>query len=285
LCRVSSWMTGSRLVSLPFADHCEPLVRDPEESCVFMKWLRGECDREGQRYVELRPLSEVQVADSGFQPDRSYWIHELDLESGLQQLFRRLHKNSFQRKIRRAERERLSYEVGRSPQVVDEFYRLLLMTRRRHHLLPQPRIWFQNLVDCMGDKIEIRLVRRNGIPIASILSLRRGSCIAYKYGCSNASLHNLGGMPFLFWRLIEESKASGAQKIDFGRSDLDQEGLVVFKDRLGTRRRRLTYYRYAKDVWRNEAVPWESKRLREFFCDLPDAFLSTAGRVLYKHMG
>src|SRR5438128_782655 len=25
-CRVGSWLTGSRLVSLPFSDHCEPLV-------------------------------------------------------------------------------------------------------------------------------------------------------------------------------------------------------------------------------------------------------------------
>ena len=28
-CRVDSWLTGRRLVSLPFSDHCEPLVDDP----------------------------------------------------------------------------------------------------------------------------------------------------------------------------------------------------------------------------------------------------------------
>src|SRR5689334_19011211 len=27
-CRVNSWLTGRRLVSLPFSDHCNPLVRD-----------------------------------------------------------------------------------------------------------------------------------------------------------------------------------------------------------------------------------------------------------------
>ena len=26
MCKVRSWLTGRRLVSLPFADHCEPLV-------------------------------------------------------------------------------------------------------------------------------------------------------------------------------------------------------------------------------------------------------------------
>jgi len=137
----------------------------------------------------------------------------------------------------------------------------------------------------MGDKLEIRLARKNGTPIAAILTLRHGSYLVYKYGCSNAKLHNLGGMPFLFWRLIEESKASGAQKIDFGRSDLDHEGLIIFKDRLGTKRRLLTYYRYTNAAARQEAAPWESHALRELFRSMPDAFLSTAGRVLYKHMG
>jgi CelD/BcsL family acetyltransferase involved in cellulose biosynthesis len=285
LCRISSWMTGARMVSLPFADHCEPLLKDPEEFRGFTEWLRQECDLTGQRYVEFRPSSEVQIEASAFRPDNSYWFHELDLDSGLQQLFQRMHKNSFQRKVRRAERERLSYEVGRSPQIVDEFYRLLLMTRRRHHLLPQPRIWFKNLVECLGDKVEIRLARKDGIPIAAMVSLRQGSCVVYKYGCSDANHHNLGGMPFLFWRLIQESKASGAERIDFGRSDLDHKGLIVFKDRLGARRRLLTYYRYTNTAEKSNAMPWQSKSVRDFFCDLPDTCLSTAGRVIYRHLG
>jgi len=285
MCRISSWMTGTRLVSLPFADHCEPLLKDPEEYRVFTNWLQGEGKGEVHRYAELRPLLEDHVVESGFQPTCSYWFHELDLDSGLQQLFQRLHKNCFQRKIRRAEREGLSYEVGRSPRIVNEFYRLLLMTRRRHHLLPQPRIWFKNLVECMGDKAEIRLARKNGIAIAAILTLRHGSSVVYKYGCSNASLHKLGGMPFLFWRLIQDSKASGVGKIDFGRSDLDQEGLIRFKDRLGAQRKLLTYYRYTADSKKHDAAPWGLKKLRDLFCDMPDAFLSMAGRVLYKHMG
>jgi len=48
-------------------------------------------------------------------------------------------------------------------------------------------------------------------------------------------------MPFLFWRLIEESKASGAERINFGRSDLDNDGLITFKDRVGARRKLLSY--------------------------------------------
>src|SRR5271168_4019980 len=44
LCRVSSWMTGTRLVSLPFADHCEPLLNGHDEWGAYVTWMREECD-------------------------------------------------------------------------------------------------------------------------------------------------------------------------------------------------------------------------------------------------
>ena len=285
LCRISSWLTGNRLVSLPFADHCEPLLSDLADFQEFVNWLREECCGKRQRYVEFRPLSDVRNAGQGLRPSRSYWFHELDLGPSLGQIFRQMHRNSFQRKIRRAEKERVSYESGNSEQLIDDFYRLLLMTRRRHRLIAQPLNWFRNLVQGMGGKIQIRLARKNSTPIAALLTLQHRSSVVYKYGCSDGEYHYLGGMPFLFWRLIEESKASGAEKIDFGRSDLDNHGLITFKDRLGARRKLLTYYRYTNLQGVGAKFSWESRGLRGIFSRLPDFVLSAAGGFLYKHLG
>jgi CelD/BcsL family acetyltransferase involved in cellulose biosynthesis len=284
LCRVSSWITGTRLVSLPFSDHCEPLLDDASEPLEFMNYLRAQCDRNRWKYAELRPLFGAPGGGYGLPNSSSYWFHELDMTRSLEQLFNRLHRNSFQQMVRRAERERLSWEGGRSKQLVNEFYRLLLATRRRHGLPPQPRKWFKNLVECMGDKIQITLARKGGVPIAAALTLRHGSCIVHKYGCSDKRFHNLGGMPFLIWHSIEEGKASGAEWIDFGRSDLDNHGLITFKDRLGTTRRLLTYYRYTNGKVSNAT---KHRKPQNFwgFSMLPDAALSAAGRVLYKHIG
>jgi CelD/BcsL family acetyltransferase involved in cellulose biosynthesis len=284
LCRVSSWITGTRLVSLPFSDHCEPLLDDASEIPEFMNCLRTQCDRNQWKYVELRPLFDVQGAGYSLPNSGAYWFHELDLTPSLERLFKGLHRNSFQGKIRRAEREGLSYEAGRSEQVLDEFYRLLLVTRRRHGLPPQPRKWFKNLIECMGDNIQITLARKAGFPIAAVLGLRHGSSIVYKYGCSDMRFHNLGGMPFLLWKLIEEGKASGAERIDFGRSDLDNHGLIAFKDRLGTSKRLLTYCRYVNGKRSNATKSWKPQGFWGFSV-LPAAALSTAGRVLYKHVG
>jgi hypothetical protein len=285
VCRVSSWITGTRLVSLPFSDHCEPLLYKCDEAEEFMNWLRDACDIQQWNYVELRPLSMLCPRDNDLQPSGSYWLHELDLGPSLDQIFQGLHHNSFQRKIERAEREHLSYETGRSEPLMDEFYRLLLCTRRRHQLLPQPRAWFKNLLECMGDQLQIRLARKNGNAIAAMLTLRHQSSVVYKYGCSDEKFHNLGAMPFLFWKLVEESKASGAEKIDFGRTDLNNDGLITFKDRLGARRKLFSYYRYTKSPKLRVAGLLDMRALRQFISFLPKAASSAAGRVLYKHLG
>jgi hypothetical protein len=284
LCRVSSWITGTRAVSLPFADHCEPLLNGTGECAEFMRWLRAECDRQHWRYVELRPLSWDEKSDCSLQPNRSYFFHTLDLTPPLEEIFRGLHKDSMQRRIRRAEKEGISYEVG-SEELLDEFYRLVLITRRRHRLVPQPRSWFWNLIRSMGDSIRIRVARKNSSPIGAMLTLRHRSTVVYKYGCSDDKFHNLGTMPFLFWKLIEESKASGVREIDFGRTDLDHEGLITFKDRFGTTRRVLSYYRYPQAEKRGVAASWSPRAMGRVFTVLPDFALPTIGRVLYRHMG
>lgn len=285
LCRVSSWMTGTRLVSLPFADHCELLLDDNNEFREFSDWLREECRSREWSYVETRSLSESASAGSGFEPDRSFWFHELDLGPSLDKIFGRMHHNSFRRKIRRAEREEIGCEVGRSPQLLDEFYQLLLITRRRHQFLPQPRSWFENLIDGFGDNVRISVARKSGQPIAAMMTLWHRSSIVYKYGCSDGRFHNLGGMPFLFWKLVEEGKERGMEKIDLGRCDLENQGLRIFKDRLGARRRMLTYRRYTNRERALAFAPSNAQRFRELSSFLPDLVLTAAGRLLYRHLG
>jgi hypothetical protein len=285
LCRISSWLTGTRLVSLPFADHCEPLLDAHSDSIEFAQWLRAECDRHQWKYVELRPLSFPENLNGGLPNGVSYWFHTLDLTPALDQIFTGFHKDSVQRRIRRAEKARLLCEIGRSEVLVEEFYRLLLKTRRRHHMFPQPRTWFENLIKYMGEGAEIRLARKDGLPIAAIMALRHGSSVVYKYGCSDENFHHLGAMPFLFWGLIQESKALGAIELDFGRSDINNDGLVTFKDKFGASRKLLTYIRYPEAKKETTASRWGLQSVRQIFSMLPDTLQPAVGNLLYRHIG
>jgi CelD/BcsL family acetyltransferase involved in cellulose biosynthesis len=289
-CEVDSRVTGRRLVSLPFSDHCEPLVAGPEEFGMFLTELQsGQAGR--WKYVEIRPRSALDAGlkgRSGFRPGAQYFLHTLDLRPSVEQLYSSLHPDSIRRKIRRAEREGLTYKEGRSAALLDEFYRLQLLTRRRHRLPPQPLGWFRNLAACLGDKLKIRVASKQGRPVAAILTLRYKDVLTYKYGASDAEFHNLGGMALLFWRAIQEARQEGLREFDFGRSDCDNPGLVTYKERWGAARSTITYLRYPPP--RPEAAAKkQAKRgsalARQVLSSAPDGMLTIAGKLMYRHFG
>ena len=233
LCRVKTWL-ARRLVSLPFSDHCDPLIDRPEDLEAVIEFLAGEMEKERWRSLELRPRCSQ---PPGLVSGSCYCLHTLDLTRPAEQIFDGFHASSTRRAIRRAEREGLSYEAGTSEQLLSAFYRLLRLTRRRHGLPPQPMAWFRNvLVACLRltrRSPTIHLASKDGVPIAGILTLSFNKTMVYKYGGSAAAYHPLGGMPFLFWRAIQAAKALGVEELDLGRSDLDQPGLIAFKAHLG----------------------------------------------------
>lgn len=284
VCRVSSWITGTRLVSLPFADHCEPLV-GPDKLEQFSKWMREERSRQRWKYVELRPLSSSGDLKCDLPNSQSYYFHALDLTPEVSQIFRGFHKTSLQQKIRRAEKMGLDYEVGRTEKLLEEFYGLLIKTRKRHQLFPQPRVWFKNLFECLGENVQIRVARKDGSAIAALLTLRHGTSVVYKYGCSDENFHNLGGMPLLLWMFIQEAKALGATELDFGRSDMDNEGLVAFKDRFGSKKTVITYIRYPQPKHEAAGESWAVRTAKQIFSVLPETISPMAGSILYRHIG
>ena len=288
-CEVNSWLTGRRLVSLPFADHCDPLVEDGEELRALLAELGQGFSRGRLKYVEIRPrdpFMTVTPVVTGLQEAESFWLHEVDLARPARVVFSSMHKDCIQRKVQRAERERVLYQQGRSETLLEHFYQLLLRTRRRHQLPPQPFAWFRHLANEMGDGLTVRVAYQGDCPLASLLTLSFKDTVVYKYGCSDQRFSSLGSTPLLFWRTIEEATNAGITRLDLGRSDTDNQGLITFKDRLGGKRTRLQYYRQSAkpfDLVRQAgAATGFAKRV---FSRLPDAVLVASGRLLYRHMG
>ncbi len=272
------------MVSLPFADHCEPLVESPEQGQEVFRSLQGTLDREKLKYIEIRPLSVDLPAEPCIQKSNMFCFHVLDLRPALDNLFRRFQKDSIQRKIRRAEREALCYEKGCSEVLLNKFYRLLLLTRQRHNLPPQPIEWFRNLITLLRGQLTIRVASYGQRPIGSILTLTHGDTLVYKYGCSDASYHNLGGMPFLFWKAIQEAKERGMQVFDFGRSETTNQGLIRFKDQWGTTRSVLAYGRICARGRHKMAEEQLTQVAKRLFARMPDGLFIAAGRLLYRHI-
>jgi CelD/BcsL family acetyltransferase involved in cellulose biosynthesis len=289
LCRVNGWRR--RLVSLPFSDHCDPLVDKPDDLSDLIAHVAREVRNAGWRSVEWRPRTatgdhfETAVNASGLKPSDEYCLHRLDLRREPTEVFRGFHPSSTQRAIRRAERAGITYEVGTSDRLRARFYRLLRMTRRRHGVPPQPMSWFRNLFACLGDQIAIHEASKDGRAIASIITAVFKKTMYYKYGGSDASFHRLGAMPFLFWRVIRDAHARGCNHLDLGRSNIDQPGLIAFKDHLGATCSSLNYYRYPGTEAAATRHPLMTRVARGVCARLPDATLDLAGRLLYRHLG
>jgi CelD/BcsL family acetyltransferase involved in cellulose biosynthesis len=288
-CRVQSWLTGSRLVSVPFADHCQPLFNANEDASSLAAFLPRLVEQEHCDYIELRLLTPGAsgLIHNGLARSATFLYHALDLRPPLPALFDRLHKSCFQRRIRRAEKGGLTYAEGTSDTLLRQFYSLLVLTRRRHGVPPQPLAWFQNLHDCFGDAIKIRMASKNGRPIASILTLRYKATVVYKYGGSDAAFHRFGAMPFVFWQAIQRAKAEGAAEFDLGRSDVGDSGLIAFKNHMGAAATPLSYYRYPA----SSAAPavfgrfMQHRKVSAVCAHLPSILLRAAAKCLYRHIG
>ena len=284
-CRIHSWVSGSRLVSLPFSDHCEPLA-DAPELAELMEFLKASRQRKRWKYIEVRPLSQQSPAQTcDLTKSESFSLQVLDLRPSLNTLFHNFHKSCVQRKIHRAERENLTYEEGRSDALLKQFYDLLLLTRRRHGLPPQPLLWFRNAVTCLGGSVLIRVVSKDGQPVASIITVQYKDVLVYKYGCSDSRFNNLGGNALLFWKAIQGAKQNGVLKYDLGRSESDNSGLVSFKKNWGAVSQPLDYYRLPARQPFHLSSTWRARLAKGVFSRMPDALLAATGRLLYRHIG
>ena len=287
-CRVDSWLTGSRLVSLPFADHCQPLTENAGDCYAILESICADTARQGLRYVEVRPLSDDRPVQQlqGFGKGDQYQLHALNLSGSIESLFRTFDKDCVQRRVWHSARVGLAYEEGRSPDLLRKFYRLLILTRRRHQVPPQPFRWFTTLADTMGQMLTVRVMSKDQVPVASILTLEHNGRVIYKYGCSDYAYKSLGATPSLFWHAIQDAKAAGAHTFDMGRSDLGNSGLIAFKSKWGATSQALIYWRYPDPSKEGSSLMSHARKVGgRLLSRLPTSVLIPASSFLYRHAG
>jgi len=284
---ISSMLTGKRLVSVPFADHCQPLFSSKDASREILDEVTQGARKIGCRYVELRPIVR-QVGSDAPSPDfgvsEDFAFHEVDLTPDIEQIYSGFHKTAVKQMIGRAERDEVRCEVGTGEDVLIPFYSLMIKTRRKHQLPPQPISWFRNLIACIPGGVTIRVAFKDTVPIAATLTLSFKSIDCHKYSCSDPAFTSLGGTALLMWKAIQDGKTRGATVYDLGRSDRSNDGLVKFKERWGGSASSVVYYRNPIPA-SNSSGGGLQERLGGLLARLPDAALVRVGSILYRHMG
>ena len=226
-------------VSLPFTDHCPPLVPAPQEEAHLADALRRAGAAIGIRRVEVRaPIAGAPAAGP------PALRHVLALDADPAAVYAGFHRSQVQRSIRRAERENLTIrQAGRESDVAGTFYRLHLRTRRRQGVPVQPRRFFRQLWDGVIRRGlgSVLIAEAAGRPVAAAVFLTWNGTVIYKFGASDASAWRLRPNHLLFWHAIRTACEQGYQWFDFGRTDAGQQGLRDFKRSWGAAEEPLVY--------------------------------------------
>jgi len=282
LMEVRSAFTGRRGVCLPFSDACEPLIFDAEVTGVVKDRLVRFAQERRWKHLEIR-------GGKSFQPTSSsaskFYGHTLILRRPEDMADR--FDSQVRRAIRKAERNEVSAVVARSRQAINEFYRLHVQTRRRHGLPPQPASFFSNIYERIikpGLGFVV-LARRESRSIAAAVFFHFGKNAVYKYGASDKRFQEFRANNLVMWQGIQLLARTGAEKLHFGRTDSENDGLRRFKLSWDTQEESIDYFRVDPSGRQCSApVRREGGLHKRIFGRLPLVFNRLAGSILYPHL-
>jgi len=233
-------VTGTRLVAVPFSDACEPL-RDPAagvDPTALAAAVAAEQERAG---LPLEVRSALPGAPGANVVVR-YAQHRLALDPDVEQVTRRFAKSQVKRGIAKAIREGVTIERHESDAALRRFYAMHLATRRHQGVPTQPKRFILRFAKLFDQGLGfVLLARREGRDIAGAVFLATGTTLTYKYGASRRSDLAVRPNNLLFMEAIRWGCGHGMRTLDFGRTDIDHEGLLAFKRSWGAAESPLAY--------------------------------------------
>lgn len=283
-CRIAD-MLGERIVALPFSDYCDPLVNDSNAWGTLVDQLLPE-----HLPITVRCLhNNLPLVDKRFSLYKQAKWHGLDLDRELDVIWSGMH-DSTHRAIRKSQREGLVVRPAQSEDELRVFFDMHLKIRKyKYGLLAQPYSFFQNIwrhfVEVQHGFLLLALCEDK--IVAGDFFLIFKDTLYYKF---NASLPgDLSHRPndLLIWEGIQLGKNRGLKLLDFGLSDIDQEGLVRYKRKFGTEEKTISFLRYEPN---GGPTPAEKEmrallgKLTNRFTDrlVPDLVTEKAGEDLYR---
>ena len=279
---VNSFLTGRRWVSLPFTDYCQPLYRDQNAIKDLTLGLASLC--KDKQYPQIEVRWELPIYPN-IQSFSHYVQHAINLEQDIESISKSLHRTQRQN-IKTAEKNGVEISRGANLEYLQKFYKLHCRTRRRQGVPVQPWRFFELILDRIIKKGNgfILLANKGDQCLAAGLFLNWHQTLCYKYAASDDSDQNLRPNHLLTWEAIRWGCENGHKVFDFGRTDLNNEGLRTFKCRWGAEETPLYYSRLS------EKTPQPSTGRMTLVMNMvirnsPLWVCRTAGEVLYKHFG
>lgn len=185
--------------------------------------------------------------------------HVLDLQGGIDDVWRRAFASSARRAVRKAQRSRLHVKCGCSDELLADFHTLLGCSVKRwahtqHEPLALARLRarqrdplakFQCIAQAMGASLRVWVAYRDGVAVASIVVVL-GADASYTRGAMDKELAGpVAANELLHWLAIRDACDAGCRHYHMGESGASVS-LARFKEKLGAQPVAYAEYRFER---------------------------------------
>jgi hypothetical protein len=293
---VRSWLLGSRVVSVPFATVCDPLVTTLKEWDALAPELERERIRTRSKKLEIRAVASAGPFPPSFGSKSRFIHHSLPLDADFGALCKRLDKKSVRQKAEKARRAGVTILERSDIGGMLISHSLLAVNRRRLSLPPMPYHFFEAMQNNLrAEHLKIFLAYQNAKPVAChIVLIFKDKWISEYSGSADGVISGVNQL--LYLETIRQACAQGAQKFSFGRSSIHNEGLLSYKRRWDTIEEKLTDFTLLRGPGSNTGVqvssdvsPSEESRLytlcKRAIAKAPLPACKVIGDFCYRHLG
>ncbi len=233
---VRNFVTGSALISTPFAVYGGALFRTEAAQAALRAQVTAMGRELGAGYVEIRNAHEAQCL--GFSRISRYVTFACNLSPHPEEMLK-----AIPRKTRAVIRKSLTQEF--STLIAGEDFRTfeLLFARSLRRLGTPcfPSGFFRSLLRNFGQMADIRETHLGGSPVAAVLSLYFRDQVLPYYGASEPDYNVQAPSSFMYYDLMRSAARQGLKVYDFGRSKKNSGGSHDFKAHWGMDVRELPY--------------------------------------------
>ena len=243
---VKSRLTGKRLVSLPMASFCDPLIDNTSALDELLNVMLQKSTEFNTSYIEIKMLNEFKfLNERNFKCHMDYQTHILALDTDLSVIEKSFHTN-VKRCLKKAKGNNVIVREAANNEDVKLFFKLHVLTRKKHGLLPQPFSFFKNMWEILCPKAlcSLLLASYQDRIIAGAFFLKFKDTFYYEYGAWDDKFYKLYPTHILLWEGIKIAHKEEFKFFDFGRSSVENEGLNTFKEKWGGHAKHLYYYYY-----------------------------------------
>jgi hypothetical protein len=248
--KVSSWLTGRRLVSLPRTPYCDPLVDTQEDLKMLLDFARELVVKGKIGYFEIKTQYNHNIfGNDDIKCYKYFKNHVLFLNKNRKELWNSLHRSCVKQPINRAERKGVKVREGRDEEDLKKFYALLEWTSKKHMIPVRPFSFFRNIWNKFHAKgmTLLLIADLDGTAAAANLSFKFKERMYYEFLGLNYDLISYSPGHLLLWETIQRAQNDVLQYFDFGLTPPENEGLMDFKRRWGAQEMDLNYF-YLPDV-------------------------------------